>query len=110
VVASCGIMEAGPTPPPIICLTMIIVVVYTPYLQRVGIPKGRDMKRFFCTVCKKVKRVRKYPTNVVSVHADDVFARRGSCDKHDVVKSSYMKAHDVEPVELNMLRRAKRGA
>jgi len=65
------------------------------------------MKRFFCTVCGRVKRVRKYPTNVVSVHADDVYARRGSCDKHDAAKASYMKAHDIPVVELDMRRGVK---
>jgi len=66
------------------------------------------MKRFFCSICRKVKRVRKYPSNVVSIHADDVYARVGTCSKHDNAKSGYMQAHDIEVVKLNMLKIGKR--
>ena len=59
------------------------------------------MKRFYCTICQRVKRVRKYPISVSNKLAEDVMARVGRCDKHE----SYARAHDVEPVELNMLRR-----
>ena len=42
------------------------------------------MKRFFCSICRKVKRVRKYPNDVVSIHADDVYARVGTCSRHSL--------------------------
>jgi hypothetical protein len=42
------------------------------------------MKRFYCTICRRIKRVRSLPTNVVRVHADEVKLRTGTCDKHDV--------------------------
>jgi hypothetical protein len=43
------------------------------------------MKRFYCTVCRKVKRVRKYPTSVAmstrtSVHPEE---RVGVCSRHE---------------------------
>jgi len=40
------------------------------------------MKRFFCTICGRVKRVRKYPISVSNKLAEDVHARVGRCDKH----------------------------
>jgi hypothetical protein len=40
------------------------------------------MKRFFCTICGRVKRVRKYPIDITSVHSDNVLARVGTCSKH----------------------------
>jgi hypothetical protein len=42
------------------------------------------MKRFYCTICEKVKRVRKYPRNVAlstraSIHPEE---RVGTCNRH----------------------------
>lgn len=73
------------------------------------------MKRFYCTICRKVKRVRKYPTNVATPNAEDIYQREGTCNRHSAmpVMQKYAKAHDVEPVELNMLntsRKTKRRA
>lgn len=40
------------------------------------------MKRFFCTICGKLKRVRKYPHNIVRVNAEQPEERIGTCNKH----------------------------
>lgn len=40
------------------------------------------MKRFFCIVCNKVKRVRQIPANVETPHAPKVEDRRGACKWH----------------------------
>lgn len=49
------------------------------------------MKRFFCTICGRVKRVRKYPTDVMSVHSDNVSMRTGTCTRH-------YAEHEYQPV------------
>jgi len=41
------------------------------------------MVRFYCTICKRVKRVRVYPPSV-SVFGDDVRSREGVCKWHVV--------------------------
>ena len=73
------------------------------------------MKRFYCTICRKVKRVRNLPVNTVTPDSDNVYQRTGECNRHSAmpVMQKYAKAHDVEPVELNMLntsRKTKRRA
>jgi len=40
------------------------------------------MKRFYCTVCEKMKRVRNYPTDVQFVDALDPTMRVGTCSRH----------------------------
>lgn len=40
------------------------------------------MKRFFCTVCQRVKRVRVLPSNTQSVLAKSPNNRVGQCDRH----------------------------
>lgn len=40
------------------------------------------MKRFYCTICQRIKRVRTLPTNVQSVNSMTVGKRVGTCDKH----------------------------
>ena len=40
------------------------------------------MKRFYCTVCKKIKRVRKYPANIQDADATFPADRIGSCNRH----------------------------
>jgi hypothetical protein len=40
------------------------------------------MKRFYCTVCKKVKRVRKYPVLIDNTVAVDPSLRVGACNRH----------------------------
>jgi hypothetical protein len=40
------------------------------------------MKRFYCTICKRVKRVRKYPLSVEMTGSDVVALRKGMCSWH----------------------------
>ena len=40
------------------------------------------MKRFYCTICQRVKRVRQYPADITLQHSDVVFARTGTCARH----------------------------
>src|SRR3546814_10315772 len=39
-------------------------------------------KRFYCTVCQRVKRVRHLPRNTQSVNSMTPEKRVGTCDKH----------------------------
>lgn len=41
------------------------------------------MKRFYCTICGHIKRVRSLPNNVAEIHSDDVSSRKGTCKWHD---------------------------
>jgi hypothetical protein len=41
------------------------------------------MKRFYCTICKKVKRVRNYPNNVFNPLAPLPEDRIGECNRHN---------------------------
>lgn len=40
------------------------------------------MKRFYCTICKKVKRVRNLPSNVQTRTSEVVTERIGQCNRH----------------------------
>ena len=40
------------------------------------------MKRFYCTVCKRVKRVRRIPPSVLTPNAEIVTERTGECAYH----------------------------
>lgn len=44
------------------------------------------MKRFYCTVCKKVKRVRVYPADIQDVSNESPEYRIGTCRRHYEVK------------------------
>lgn len=50
------------------------------------------MKRFYCVVCKRVKRVRLMPDNVRNADAIDVRAREGECRRHASVVKYMRKA------------------
>jgi len=41
------------------------------------------MKRFYCTICKRVKRVRKLPATMDTPQADKVVERTGVCNLHE---------------------------
>jgi hypothetical protein len=41
------------------------------------------MKRFYCRVCKQVKRVQKYPSNVISIETNNPTDRIGQCNHHE---------------------------
>lgn len=49
------------------------------------------MKRFFCTVCKKVKRVRNVPQIIDTPNAVVPSDRIGQCDWHSMGRA-YMKS------------------
>lgn len=40
------------------------------------------MKRFYCTICRKVKRVQKWPDDVQAYTSINVFDRMGTCNYH----------------------------
>jgi hypothetical protein len=40
------------------------------------------MKRFYCTVCQKMKRVRKMPRVIQTPKATDPKLRVGQCNRH----------------------------
>jgi hypothetical protein len=40
------------------------------------------MKRFFCHKCKRVRRQRRWPVDVVNEHAKKPEDRMGTCDFH----------------------------
>ena len=40
------------------------------------------MKRFYCTVCKKFKRVRQMPASVETPNAKEPIDRKGQCKWH----------------------------
>lgn len=42
------------------------------------------MKRFYCTVCKKIKRVRVYPASVADTQATSPQNRIGECKYHSL--------------------------
>jgi len=41
------------------------------------------MVRFYCTVCKRVKRVRQYPTRILNEYATTPADRVGVCNRHN---------------------------
>ena len=43
---------------------------------------GTIMKRFYCTVCRKVRRARKLPVLIQTPNAPVVTERVGECDSH----------------------------
>lgn len=45
------------------------------------------MKRFFCTVCNKMKRVQRWPVIIENVNSDMPEMRRGECNRHTRVSS-----------------------
>lgn len=49
------------------------------------------MKRFYCTVCKKFKRVRRLPNSVVNQNATNPQDRIGYCKWHDTQAADYSK-------------------
>ena len=56
------------------------------------------MKRFYCTVCKKIKRVRDWPVKLENEVSPLVLRRVGECNNH--ATGGYVKrARRVERVE-----------
>ena len=44
------------------------------------------MKRFYCTVCKRIKRVRVYPADIEGISNEMPENRVGTCRRHYEVK------------------------
>lgn len=42
------------------------------------------MKRFFCSICRKVKRTQQWPAQVENVTSINVYDRVGECNFHTV--------------------------
>jgi hypothetical protein len=40
------------------------------------------MKRFFCSECKRIRRQRRWPRDVVNEHSERVTERIGTCNIH----------------------------
>jgi hypothetical protein len=43
------------------------------------------MKRFYCTICKKMKRVQRMPVIIENANSETPEARRGVCNRHSGV-------------------------
>jgi hypothetical protein len=56
------------------------------------------MKRFFCTHCQKVKRVRTFPPNVTALDSKSPEERHGTCRWHDPT------FNNAQPIETNRHR------
>jgi hypothetical protein len=50
------------------------------------------MKRFYCTICKRARRTRKFPSNIVNPDAIQVTDRTGTCNWHNLVVTGSYKA------------------
>jgi hypothetical protein len=48
------------------------------------------MKRFLCTICGRIKRVRKYPSDISHVNSDNVLERTGTCARHYAEPDTYV--------------------
>jgi hypothetical protein len=59
------------------------------------------MKRFFCTICKRIKRVQSFPLDVVL--SNSVKSRIGTCDYH----SNPLIAQQFSRAKLHAIRRAE---
>lgn len=55
------------------------------------------MKRFYCTICKRVKRVRKMPTRIQDADSIDVTLRVGECNRHNAPKARVVRPAFVKP-------------
>ena len=49
------------------------------------------MKRFYCTICKRIKRVRVYPVSVDHASSDDVMTRKGTCAWHHPSSTTFRR-------------------
>jgi hypothetical protein len=69
------------------------------------------MKRFYCTVCRKLKRVRQYPANTSSVSAEQPEERIGECARHSIqpAKNQVYVIPDI-PVKAILNQKSKRRA
>lgn len=60
------------------------------------------MKRFYCTICKRIKRVRKYPADIQNQYSDSVGNRIGTCTRHiksgqsEQINGRFNRTHSVK--------------
>lgn len=47
------------------------------------------MKRFFCPICKRIKRVQKFPANIQNQYSDNPTDRIGVCLRHSMHPDYY---------------------
>ena len=68
------------------------------------------MKRFYCTICEKMKRVRVYPTNVQFSDALDPTMRVGTCSRHTDgwAKPQRMRAQNMPKIVVPVVKTRKR--
>lgn len=68
------------------------------------------MKRFYCTVCKKVKRVQNLPIVIENEIADNPVNRIGICNHHSSPKIPKVKVVKVDSfVALKTVSVARKG-
>lgn len=60
------------------------------------------MKRFLCTICGRIKRVRKYPSDITHVNSDNVLERTGTCARH-YAESDYQPVVKAKVSDLTSL-------
>lgn len=58
------------------------------------------MKRFYCTICERVKRVRVMPSNVIGLTYEDATKREGTCRFH----ATHGPRHPVHPPKLRNIK------
>lgn len=65
------------------------------------------MKRFYCTKCKKVKRVQSWPTLIENQDSFDPADRIGQCNYHSEKKQYHTRSISEDFAELNLTQPAK---
>ena len=73
------------------------------------------MKRFYCTVCNKVKRVQHWPDDVQAYTSVNVFDRMGSCNWHSMgARPAQMKSTTsfkrVKPVKQPIVSKRRKAS
>jgi hypothetical protein len=69
------------------------------------------MKRFYCSVCKRIKRVRKLPLQIDTPQADKVSERTGVCNLHTnpqrVIQSKQTYTEPTDVIMAHLLNKRK---
>jgi len=68
------------------------------------------MKRFYCTICRRVKRVRQYPSNISSAEHNLPVERIGECAKHHEIGQLVSMMTKPEIVAPKVVVKSKRRA
>ena len=71
------------------------------------------MKRFYCTVCKKVKRVRRFPVSIEILISVSPIDRTGECNWHVEGRIKPLRGHSIRvrpnEVKITPIRQKKGG-